>query len=467
MAQPYNYILDVPNPLESLNQGLWNGFKLGANIDQVKKQQEQYDLQKQQQSQMNQSLQYLAQNPSPENYAKVMTMYPQLSENLKRSYDTMDDGKRKTTLSIASQSYAALMNNQPDIAKQVLNDAATAYENSGQTKDAGVIRGYIKLIDNNPAAARTSIGLMMASTDPDKFKDIYGTLGSEQRANEMQPYNIKESQSKTTLANAQVGKVNAETQGQVIENRYKPQQLQGAIDQTASSTALNYATIKNLADKIGLDRDKLETETALKLQELSPSNIKLSDGAQKIVNDSMIASTVSEQSASQQLDLAGRLESAGGGYGAFSRFSEWIKGATGNQGAMTQLRNEYTRIRSSQAMKMLPPGPATDKDMELAMKGLPPETADASTIASFLRGMAKMNQRDAAYQQMQGEWVNQVGNMGSTKRDVDVLGVKVPSGTTFQKFATTNLNKTLNSQKVQSAQRQVSTGTASYLSAIK
>lgn len=223
MAQPYNYILDVPNPLESLNQGLWNGFKLGANIDQVKKQQEQYDLQKQQQSQMNQSLQYLAQNPSPENYAKVMTMYPQLSENLKRSYDTMDDGKRKTTLSIASQSYAALMNNQPDIAKQVLNDAATAYENSGQTKDAGVIRGYAKLIDNNPTAARTSIGLMMASTDPDKFKDIYGTLGSEQRANEMQPVDIAQKQAQTdkTIAETNDIPLAAEDRRTGVENQNK------------------------------------------------------------------------------------------------------------------------------------------------------------------------------------------------------------------------------------------------------
>lgn len=207
MAQPYNYILDVPNPLESLNQGLWNGFKLGANIDQVKKQQEQYDLQKQQQSQMNQSLQYLAQNPSPENYAKVMTMYPQLSENLKRSYDTMDDGKRKTTFSLASQTYAALANNQLDVAKQILNDGATAYDNAGQAKDAGVIRGYIKLIDNNPAAARTSIGLMMASTDPDKFKDIYGTIGSEQRANEMQPVELAQKQAQTDKTIAETGDI--------------------------------------------------------------------------------------------------------------------------------------------------------------------------------------------------------------------------------------------------------------------
>ena len=204
MAQPYNYMLELPNPIDSVNQSIASGFNLAAKVDQVQQQREQIAAQKEQQAQMNQSLQYLSQNPTPENYTRVMTMYPQLSENLKRAYDTMDDSKRKTTLSLASQSYAALANNQPDIAKQVLGDAATAYENSGNKKDAGVLRGYVKMIENNPSAARTSIGMLMASTDPDKFKDIYSTLGQEQRANEMQPYDI----AKTT---AETEKINAET----------------------------------------------------------------------------------------------------------------------------------------------------------------------------------------------------------------------------------------------------------------
>lgn len=197
-------MLELPNPIDSVNQSIASGFNLAAKVDQVQQQREQIAAQKEQQAQMNQSLQYLSQNPTPENYTRVMTMYPQLSENLKRAYDTMDDSKRKTTLSLASQSYAALANNQPDIAKQVLGDAATAYENSGNKKDAGVLRGYVKMIENNPSAARTSIGMLMASTDPDKFKDIYSTLGQEQRANEMQPYDI----AKTT---AETEKINAET----------------------------------------------------------------------------------------------------------------------------------------------------------------------------------------------------------------------------------------------------------------
>ncbi|WP_227558582.1 hypothetical protein [Acinetobacter nosocomialis] len=460
MVQPINYMLDVANPVQTTLQGFTGGLQLGAayaDRQRALKQAEQDQLARQQ---MNTALANLANNPTPEGYSKVMTMYPQLSENLKRAYDTMDDGQRKNTLSLASQSYAALANNQPDIAKQVLGDAATAYENSGNKKDAGVLRGYVKMIENNPSAARTSIGMLMASTNPDKFSEIYGKLGEEQRASEMQPYEIAESKAKTGLTNAQ-------TQGQIINNQYAPAEKQSSINQTQSQTALNYASIQNMAEQRRLDRDKLETETSIKLQELNPSNVKLTDGAQKLVNETMLASVASEQSANQQNDLANRIESAGGGYGALSKFSEWIKGQTGNQGAMSQLRNEYTRIRNSQAIKNLPPGPATDKDIEMALKGFPAETADSKTIASFLRGMAKMNQRDAAYQQMQAEWVNQVGNMGSAKRDVEILGVKVPAGTTFSGYATKNIGNALKTQSKQAVQRQISTGQRSYMSAVQ
>lgn len=460
MVQPIDYTLDVMNPVQSSLQGFTGGLQLGMAVEDRKRALAQAQRDQLAKEQMNQDLFNLSQNPTYEGYAQVMTKYPQLSENLKRAYDTMDAGKQQTTFSLASQAYAALSSQRPEIAKQVLEDAAVAYENSGNKQDAGVLRGYQKMIDTSPEAARTSIGMLMSSVSPDKFKDIYSTLGGEQRANQMQPYQIGQIAANTA-------KTTAEAQGQNIENQYKPQQLQGSIDQTGSQVALNYATIQDMADKRQLDRDKLETETSLKLQELNPSNVKLSDGAQKLVNDTMIASVASEQSANQQLDLANRIQSAGGGYGAFSRFGEWIKGQTGNQSAMTELRNEYTRIRNSQAIKMLPPGPATDKDIELAMKGFPAETADSRTIASFLRGMAKMNQRDAAYQQMQAEWVNQVGNMGSSKRDVEILGVKVPAGTTFSGYATKNIGKALKTQSNQAVQRQISTGQRSYMSAVQ
>lgn len=236
MAQPYNYILDLPNPIDTVQKSFANGFNTAAQVEEVKLKQEQLALQKQQQAQMQADLANLASNPSPEGYAKVMTMYPQLSENLKRAYDTMDDGKRKAVFNTSSQVFAALTNQQPDIAKQVLTDQATAYENAGNTKDASVAKGIIKLIDTNPDAARASVGMLMAGTDPDKFKDVYTALGSEQRANEMQPVELaqKVAQTNKTIAEtndiplaAQDRRKGVENQQRDIdlENQYKQQQL--------------------------------------------------------------------------------------------------------------------------------------------------------------------------------------------------------------------------------------------------
>ncbi|MFH3939163.1 hypothetical protein WDA44_01695 [Acinetobacter nosocomialis] len=223
MVQPINYMLDVANPVQTTLQGFNGGLQLGvayADRQRALKQAEEDKLARQQ---MNADLATLANNPTPEGYSKVMTKYPQLSENLKRAYDTMDDGQRKNTLSLASQSYAALANNQPDIAKQVLGDAATAYENSGNKKDAGVLRGYVKMIENNPSAARTSIGMLMASTNPDKFSEIYGKLGEEQRASEMHPYDIAESRAKTAYTEAQTNDIPlaAEDRRTGVENQNK------------------------------------------------------------------------------------------------------------------------------------------------------------------------------------------------------------------------------------------------------
>ncbi|KQE41346.1 hypothetical protein APD45_05610 [Acinetobacter baumannii] len=219
MVQPINYMLDVANPVQTTLQGFNGGLQLGvayADRQRALKQAEQEQLAKQQ---MQQDLSNLATNPSYEGFTNVMTKYPQLSENLKRAYDTMDDGQRKNTLSLASQSYAALANNQPDIAKQVLGNAATAFENSGNKKDANTAKGYIKMIENNPSAAQVVLGSLWQTSDNEGFK----TFSEQKRANEMQPYQIKDIQAKTAYTEAQTKDIPlaAEDRRTGVENQGK------------------------------------------------------------------------------------------------------------------------------------------------------------------------------------------------------------------------------------------------------
>ncbi|MGB1373823.1 MAG: hypothetical protein ACPG6R_11925 [Aequoribacter sp.] len=83
--------------------------------------------------------------------------------------------------------------------------------------------------------------------------------------------------------------------------------------------------------------------------------------------------------------------------GAFATSGEALKSIVGSQDAETLLRKQYASLRSSQAVKNLPPGVASDKDIALALEGFLPTNADPIAIASFLRGMAKLSAFDESF----------------------------------------------------------------------
>lgn len=469
---PVNYLTDVANPYASAMQGYTQGTNLVAGIQQAEFDRQLAEQKRLAEQQKRADMQAFAtlQNPTAKDYAAIMNQYPELSENYKRSWDILDKDQKQRTLSSSSQVYAALSSGQPLVAQQLLERQAEAALNSGDIETSKHLDALSQIVQQDPSLAQKQIGMFMSATSPDQFATITKTLGEEQRSNQLQPYEIAQkqaqtglTQAQTNLAGAQTFKTTAEGQQAQYEAQNTPIKLQLANQLGQAQIDKIYADIDNQAQRLGIDRDKLTSDVELKLAELQQTGSKLSDGAQKIVNDSIIASSSASSSASSLNDLANRLDSAGGGYGAFSRASEWLKNATGNQGAMTSLRQEYTRMRNSEAIKMLPPGPATDKDIELVMQGFPKDTADSREIASFLRGMAKLNQRTAVMEEAKAEWTNMNGSMGSNKRDIEVLGVRVPQGTTFNNFVSKNFDSIQKQQGNQRVRQQVASGQRSYM----
>jgi hypothetical protein len=104
---------------------------------------------------------------------------------------------------------------------------------------------------------------------------------------------------------------------------------------------------------------------------------------------------------------------------------------------------------------MLPPGAASDKDVALAMAGFPPDTADAATMASFLRGMSKLSTYTAVTENAKAEWVNSVGHLGKAKSDINIDGVNVPAGSTFTDFARQYMDTKVSQRQTQQSQSQV------------
>lgn len=187
MPDPYDYtsaFANLPSPGDSVLKGLQNGFAISDL--QLKRQQDTAAFARKQQ--MQSDLASLGTSATPQQLGALMVKYPELSEQLKRANDVTAPAQQQARLDGASQVYAALQSGAPDVAKQLLADQAAAARNSGMEQDAKAAETMAQLIDAHPDFAKNTIGLRIASAvGPDKFADTFGKIGSEARANELQP----------------------------------------------------------------------------------------------------------------------------------------------------------------------------------------------------------------------------------------------------------------------------------------
>lgn len=189
--------------------------------------------------------------------------------------------------------------------------------------------------------------------------------------------------------------------------------IESQFTQRAQELGLQEKTwnIKNLQSEIGTRGAKLNLDTQMtnvnvleKLAQINKLNTDIPADTRKLINDNAVIAATAKQSADQFNDLANRIESLGG-YGKLSSLSEFAKSTIGAEGYESSLRQEYTRLRNSAAIKSLPPGPATDKDIQMALSGFPKDTSNSANIAQFLRGMAKLQDIDSSVANAKTDWL--------------------------------------------------------------
>ena len=101
---------------------------------------------------------------------------------------------------------------------------------------------------------------------------------------------------------------------------------------------------------------------------------------------------------------------------------------------ISALKKDYIRINNSEAVKYLPKGSASDKDVKFAREGLMSEKANPEQFRKAVEAMARLNTLDATYQEAQAAWVSRNGNIGDAKREISVLGDTVSKGTGFREW---------------------------------
>ena len=82
----------------------------------------------------------------------------------------------------------------------------------------------------------------------------------------------------------------------------------------------------------------------------------------------------------------------------------------GTQDYESELRTEAQRLRTSNAIKNLPAGPASDKDVALVLSGEPPANANPEYLARYARGIQKLAQYEADYYTNSSSWLDRYGD---------------------------------------------------------
>jgi hypothetical protein len=438
MVQPINYMIPQADPFAGVLQGL----KLGATIQDVEaaRAKQAADLAAQQQAmarqqQLGQAMQGLMtkQNPTFADYQAVAVLAPKdQADAVLKSWGELSKEQQANDLRFGAEVLSSFQTGASDLGITRLKQRAEAERNSGRADQAQAYDTWARLAEIDPKSAQSTIGVMLAALPGgDKVIESVGKVQAQQREAALFGPGLTEAQAKADKA-----KADAITAGVTAE--FAPRVAQAGLTK-AQSDAIKAASDANFADKLnqaglneknwniraaqnrinvesarlGLDQTKTAADVQLTLARIGEIASSLPEQAKKDINTAAVAAGTAKQQAAQFNSLADRLQTQGGGFGGLSRANEWFKKATGTEDYVSQLRQEFTRLRNSAAVQSLPPGPATDKDIAMVLEGFPPSTADANVMASFLRGMAKLQDITAATENARVDWLaNNRGSLG-------------------------------------------------------
>lgn len=138
----------------------------------------------------------------------------------------------------------------------------------------------------------------------------------------------------------------------------------------------------------------------LKEIDLLQSGASRSEGRTSAGQEKTISSL--QDDATESFDLANELEVLAQDYvnidpksGLVATIVDGFKAVTGQDDEVTQLRAKFNLIRAGVTVNNLPQGAASDADVKLVLDGFLSPTANPETVASFLRGLAKISRYKA------------------------------------------------------------------------
>lgn len=211
--QPMNYMIQTSSPSDAFQQGMTQTAGLMATAADYRKSQALATAQQQANElalQKQQDFRAVAEAPTYENVRRLMIQYPELSEQFKRSLDSLGDERKQGILSGAFSVSRALEKGNTDAALKLVDNAIEAAKNSGDSQIKFQLETTRDMIVANPNAALFSLqGTLFGGMGGDKYAQARKSIGEDDRSSELQPALVEkgkadasEAQSKATIAAA-------------------------------------------------------------------------------------------------------------------------------------------------------------------------------------------------------------------------------------------------------------------------
>lgn len=161
MPQPYDYSLNLPNPVESVLQGVAMRQQFEAQRAEARRKQ-----------QMQVDLQALQADPSPQSYANFYLRYPEMKEQLDAYRTTLGDADRNVLLGGARELMGAVQAGRDDLIDQVFDKHISALKESSRPDLAKQFEEAKQFYKLDPKAGQFAVRSLFQSLDPDGYKAL-------------------------------------------------------------------------------------------------------------------------------------------------------------------------------------------------------------------------------------------------------------------------------------------------------
>lgn len=379
-------------------QALQSGVQTGLGLREASMRQQLFDQQlaeQEKQQQFGVALKSAWESGDNRAMVDLIASNPEQAESIQKMIGVRDQQQRQAIGNVASQLTAALDSGNVQGAAGAIQSNAEVLQAMGQDPAA-----LLQQLQQDPTALRKGAdSLMLLTMSPEQV------IAYKQKLEDQQ---------------IQRDKMSVQVRGQDIQMRGQ--------NMTASTAA----------QRLSFDKGKFDVEmqqAADKADQLKMDAPKLSVNMEKALDTSVADAAASRSSAASLDELANRWSTDKPTAGLFgSAQSTWNK-MTGSDSGLRDLRIRTSQVLNSQALKFLPPGPATDRDVELAREGVPTNMDDPSLVSNWLKAQARNERRVAAFNDFRAEWISAQGNPGQAKTAANISGLDVKKGESFASAA--------------------------------